>query len=208
MHAEGMCGQLGRKMLMRFYRSMLGGGALLAMTAPALAHPGHGAIHSFSAGLAHPVSGADHLLAMFAVGLWAALAAPRLFWVAPAGFMSGMLAGGIAGMGGVVMPSLETVIALSVVLFGALALFNVKAPAAIAFAAVAFFGAAHGIAHGAELPAGSGSVHYAIGFLLATALLHASGVGLGLLSQHFHAVRLGRALGGAVAMAGMALLVI
>ena len=189
------------------YRSVLGAGAALILATPAFAHPGHG-LHSFSASLAHPISGADHLLAMVAVGLWAALAAPRLFWVAPLGFMSGMLVGGFTGMEGMTMPSAETVIAGSVVLFGALALFNVKAPLALAFAAAAFFGAAHGIAHGAELPAGGGTLQYAAGFLLATAALHTIGVGLGLLSQRFNVVRLGQAAGGAVAAAGVALLVL
>ena len=100
------------------YRSVLGAGVMLLLATPAFAHPGHGAIHSFSAGLAHPISGADHLLAMVAVGLWAALAAPRLFWVAPGGFMSGMLLGGLAGMAGLVLPSVELIIACSVILFG------------------------------------------------------------------------------------------
>ena len=190
------------------YRSVLGAGVMLLILAtPAFAHPGHG-LHSFSAGLAHPISGADHLLAMVAVGLWAALAAPRLFWVAPGGFMSGMLLGGLAGMAGLVLPSVELIIACSVILFGVLALFNIKAPIAIAFGVAAFFGAAHGIAHGAELPAGGGTLQYAAGFLLATAALHTIGVGLGLLSQRFNVVRLGQAAGGAVAAAGVALLVL
>ncbi|WP_260436657.1 HupE/UreJ family protein, partial [Pseudomonas aeruginosa] len=45
--------------------------ALLAAPALAFAHPGHGE-HGLVAGLAHPLTGLDHLLAMFAVGLWAA----------------------------------------------------------------------------------------------------------------------------------------
>ncbi|MGB0083773.1 MAG: HupE/UreJ family protein [Rhodomicrobiaceae bacterium] len=197
-----------RRISMVSYRSVLGAAAALILATPAFAHPGHGAIHSFSAGLAHPISGADHLLTMVAVGLWAALAAPRLFWVAPGGFMSGMLLGGLAGMAGLVLPSVELIIACSVILFGVLALFNIKAPIAIAFGVAAFFGAAHGIAHGAELPAGGGTLQYAAGFLLATSALHTIGVSFGLLSQRFNVVRLGQAAGGAVAAAGVALLVL
>jgi urease accessory protein len=184
--------------------------AILALLAPtaALAHTGVGPINSFWAGLAHPLLGADHLLAMVAVGLWAALAAPRLFWVAPAGFLAGILGGGFLGMTGLAFPGIEVMIAGSVVVFGALALFKIQAPAVLAFSVAAIFGGAHGFAHGAEMPLGGGALQYAAGFLIATATLHALGAATGLTVKHFNLVRLGQAAGGAVAAAGVILTVL
>jgi urease accessory protein len=181
---------------------------LFACTGPALAHTGAGPVHGFSAGLTHPVFGADHLLAMIAVGLWAALAAPRLFWVAPAGFLGGMLGGGVAGIAGLGMPGVELMIGGSVILFGVLALLKLQTPAILAFAAAAVFGAAHGFAHGAEMPAGSGMLDYAAGFLIATAFLHAIGASFGFLAKHLDLARVGQAAGGAVAAAGVALMIV
>lgn len=182
--------------------------ALLSCAAtPALAHTGHGPVDSFSAGLMHPISGPDHLLAMVAVGLWAALAAPRLFWVAPTGFLSGMLAGGFAGIAGLMAPGVELIIVGSVIVFGFLALSAARLPALVAFTAAAAFGAAHGVAHGAEMPADGSALEYAAGFVLATAVLHAFGVGIGLTAQRFQLNRVGRAAGGAVALAGTLLMI-
>lgn len=183
-------------------------GLVLALAAtPAVAHTGHGAADSFSAGLLHPVFGADHLLAMLAVGLWAALAVPRLAWVAPAGFLAGMLGGGIAGFAGVTVPGVELAIVASVVVFGLLALAAVRLPTLAGFAAAGLFGAAHGLAHGAEMPLGGSAAEYAIGFLLATAALHGLGVAAGLATHRFRGRRLAQAAGGAVALIGAYLLV-
>lgn len=192
---------------MTLNRTALAALAVLAMVPPALAHTGVGPVNSFSAGLGHPIFGLDHLLAMIAVGLWAALAAPRAFWIAPAGFLSGMLVGGIAGMAGLSVPGVETLIVASVVVFGLLALFAVKSPAALAFGAAAVFGAAHGLAHGAEMPVGGG-VGYAVGFLISTFALHAVGVLAGLGSQRLNLVQAGRVAGGGVAAAGVVLMVL
>ncbi len=174
--------------------------------APAFAHVGHGT-GGFGHGLAHPVFGADHLLAMVAVGLWAALAAPGLAWAAPAGFLSGMLVGGLLGFAGFGTPLVETMILGSVILFGLLALFSVRTGAAVAFGLAAVFGAAHGVAHGAELPVSADAASYVAGFLLATAALHALGLSAGLAVRRFGLPRLGQAAGGVVALAGAALMV-
>lgn len=182
--------------------------ALVAVLAasPAFAHVGLGT-SGFAYGLEHPVFGPDHLLAMVAVGLWAALAAPGLALAAPAGFLGGMLAGGLMGFAGIETPMVETMIVGSVILFGLLALFSVRTSAVVAFGLAAVFGAAHGVAHGAELPASVDAASYAVGFLLATAALHALGLGAGLAVRRFSLPRLGQAAGGAVALAGAALLV-
>lgn len=179
---------------------------LTALAGPALAHTGHGT-SGFSAGLAHPVFGPDHLLAMLAVGLWAALADPRLAWVAPAGFLSGMAVGGLAGFAGFAPPGVEFLIVGSVIVFGALALFRTQATPLVAFAVAGLFGAAHGAAHGAELPEGLGWAGYVAGFLIATAALHAIGALGGLMAGRAGLQRLGQAAGAAVAVAGAYLMV-
>lgn len=185
--------------------SLLAAPVLALVAGPALAHTGHGAI-GMAAGLHHPFSGADHLLAMVAVGLWAAIAAPRLFWVAPAGFLTGMLLGGVAGMAGVAMPGVEAVIAASIIVFGALAAFAVRAPVVLAFAGAAFFGTAHGIAHGAEMPHDGSGLTYALGFLLATTALHALGVFGGMAAQRLDLVRGARIAAGVAALGGVGIL--
>ena len=72
--------------------------ALIAPTA-ALAHTGIGAHGApFASGLAHPLLGADHLLAMLAVGLFAGLTGGRARWAYPAAFLAAMLLGGVLGV--------------------------------------------------------------------------------------------------------------
>lgn len=149
---------------------------------PAFAHTGHGT-GGFVAGLSHPVFGPDHLLAMAAVGLWAALSAPGRFWIAPAGFLAGMLGGGLAGLAGLQPPGMEAMILGSAALFGALALFSARPPAPAAFALAALFGVAHGAAHGAELPQGLSAMSYVAGFMIATAALHGAGVAAALAAR-------------------------
>ncbi len=180
--------------------------AAVLVAGPALAHPGHGT--GFATGFLHPVTGADHLLAMVAVGLWAALAAPRLFLVAPVGFMTGMLLGGAAGMSGLTAPGTELMIGTSVVVFGVLTALMVRVPAAAAFGAAALFGTFHGLAHGAEMPANAGGAAFAGGFIFATALLHASGASLGLLTQRLAQPSVARAIGWLVAAAGATILAV
>jgi urease accessory protein len=193
--------------LMVVSRYLLPVAALVALSAPALAHTGVGPVNSFFSGLEHPVFGLDHLLAMVAVGLWAAVASPKLFWVAPLGFVAGMLGGGLLGMTGVAVPGIELMITGSVVLFGVLTFFKLQTAAIISFLAAAIFGAAHGFAHGAEMPDGGVAIQYAAGFLIATAALHAIGALAGFSARYFNAVRAGQAAGGAVALAGIALMV-
>jgi len=180
--------------------------ALLAAT-PALAHSGPGHTDGFGHGFLHPLLGVDHLLAMMAVGLWAALSAPRLFYAAPAGFMIGMLAGGAAGSAGLAPLGLEAAIASSVLILGLLSVLEVRAHAALAFTGAALLGGFHGIAHGSEMPIDFTSVLYGAGFLSATALLHATGIGMGLLSRRLVPNLAGRTIGGFVAFAGAAMLI-
>lgn len=150
--------------------------ALAAGTASA--HTGHGTESLFQ-GLAHPL-GLDHLLAMVAVGVWSAAAfdgARR--WIAPLTFLAAMTAAALLAMAGLSLPFVEHGIALSVLMFGAMLAFAKRVPAAPGLALVTAAAALHGLAHGAELPAGASVAGYALGFLATTAALHAGGVGLG-----------------------------
>lgn len=167
--------------------------ALLASGA-ANAHTGHATASLFD-GLTHPF-GLDHLLAMLAVGLWSAHALPaRQCWAGPATFMLALLLSATAGAAGLTLPYLEHMVSLSVMLFGAMLLAIRRLPVPAGLALIAAAASLHGIAHGAEAPAG-GFAGYALGFVLSTALLHASGVSAGALIQRLMAARTRLLLGG------------
>ncbi|MGE0022166.1 MAG: HupE/UreJ family protein [Hyphomicrobium sp.] len=180
----------------------------MAVATPAAAHVGAGEAHGFMHGLAHPIGGLDHVLAMVAVGLLAAGLGGRAIWMVPAAFLVMMAAGGLLGMAHVALPYVELGIAASVVVLGIAVALRLPMPTATAMALVGFFAVFHGFAHGAEMPVDASAAGYAAGFILATALLHAIGVALGLAIG-----RAGRAganvsqVGGAaVSLAGLALI--
>lgn len=176
--------------------------ALLAPTS-ALAHPGHEA-GTFLAGISHPVSGADHVLAMIAVGLWAAQTGGRAIWAMPATFVGAMVAGGAIGAAGLNFPAVEPMILASIILLGAVVALAARFPLWLALPLLALFGAAHGWAHGAEGPP-NGLIAFAAGFAVMTATLHGVGLGLGLALQRLASIRLVRLAGGVTAAAGAAL---
>ena len=178
--------------------------AALATTAfAAQAHTGHGT-HSLMEGLAHPF-GLDHLLAMVAVGVWSVSALPRdKAWQGPATFLLALVISAALGAAGVTVPYLEHAIALSVVLFGLmLVVANRAMPVPLGLGLIAAASSLHGLAHGAETPA-TGFAGYAAGFLLTTAVLHVSGVGIGLSIQRWLGERRGAVLGGLGAAVGAA----
>lgn len=181
--------------------------AILAITLTtfgAQAHTGHGT-HSLMEGLAHPF-GADHLLAMVAVGLWSVSALPaRKAWQGPATFMLALVLSAIAGAMGFAPAFLEHAIALSVVLFGAMLVWPKTMPTTTGLAVITTAASLHGLAHGAETPT-SGFAGYAFGFLLTTATLHLLGAAAGLSIHRLLAERSRVALGGmgmAIAGAGV-----
>jgi urease accessory protein len=182
-----------------------------ALFAPgtAFAHTGAGAAHGFLHGLGHPFGGADHMLAMVAVGLIAAQLGGRALWLLPASFLGLMIAGGVAGMAEIRVPYVEAAIALSVIVLGLLVAFRAALPVLLAAAMVGGFALFHGHAHGAELPEGESGLLYAAGFVLATAALHglgvAAGLGIARLSEN-NGPRLVRASGAAAALAGVAIM--
>ena len=151
--------------------------ALLLAPGLAFAHAGHEST-GLLAGLAHPMLGLDHLLAMFAVGLWAAQQSGAARWALPGMFVVSMLLGGVLGFAGVQLPLLETGIAASVLAFGLLVAVAVRLPMAVALSLTAAFALSHGVAHGLELPIQASPWGYALGFVSATAALHAVGYAL------------------------------
>ena len=152
--------------------------ALLALgVGPAFAHPGHAEASSFLAGVAHPLSGLDHIAVMIAVGLWAALKGGRALWVWPAAFVGLMLVGGALGMAHVALPFVEPGILASVVALGLLVALAVDLPVITGAAIVGVFALFHGHAHGSEVAENLSGIEYMAGFAMATATLHLIGIG-------------------------------
>jgi urease accessory protein len=176
------------------------------MLVPVLAeaHPGHGGT-GFAHGFIHPLSGLDHLLAMFAVGLWAAQLGGRAFWAVPAAFLSVMTLGGVLGMAHVQIPFIEQGILLSVLALGVLIAAAVRLPLAVSMAIVGLFALCHGVAHGAEMPENAAGFSYGAGFVLTTALLHACGMATGFMTKSIASKQWMRFAGAAIAMGGVML---
>jgi urease accessory protein len=160
------------------------------------------------AGLAHPFNGADHILAMLAIGLWGVVAGGRALWAWPAAFVGMILVGFVAAIVGLNVPFVEPAIACSIVVLGLLVALAARAPVwlgAVIAGAFAFF---HGHAHGTEAAmAGAGLIEYATGFSLATAALHGCGLAGGfMLARSARGESLLRATGGVVAVSGLVLM--
>jgi urease accessory protein len=180
-------------------RSFLTAAALAATTVPALAHPGHDGAGLVS-GLLHPLSGADHVLAMVAVGVWAAYLGGRSLWAVPASFVLAMIAGFILGAAGMVAPAIEPGVAASVFVLGVMIATAARLPLLPSMAMVGLFGFFHGQAHGSEIT--GAALTFALGFTLSTIFLHATGLALGgaLVRQR---LPLARALGALIAGVGV-----
>jgi len=182
--------------------------AVTVAAGPALAHVGVGPAHGFAHGFGHPIGGLDHVLAMVAVGLWASQAGGRAIWALPLAFMVAMVLAGTVGSVGVGLPLVEFGIAGSVAALGLAIAARIRPPLAIAAVLTALFAIFHGHAHGTEMPAATSGLAYAAGFVLATGLLHAAGLGLGLASGKVLRSPLAlRAAGGCIAALGVFLLV-
>jgi urease accessory protein len=178
---------------------------LMASTTPALAHTGENA-GGFLTGLAHPVFGPDHVVAMVAVGLWGAFLGAPAIWLLPVVFPLIMAFGGVLGILGVPLPAVETGIASSAIVLGLMVALAARPPLWVAAVLVGAFAIFHGYAHGKELPDGANAVAYSAGFVIATGLLHLTGIAFGLLAR-WPAGRLAvRGAGGVIALIGLAYL--
>ncbi len=178
-------------------------GVALLEPRAASAHMGTGLPGGFPSGFVHPLSGADHMLAMVSVGIWGAFLGRPLVFALPMIFPAMMAVGGAAGMAGIGLPPVELGIAVSVLVLGAMILFAVRAPVWVACLIVAVFALFHGYAHGAELPSAADPIGYSVGFVLATGLLHVLGIGIGLLRVKRAGEIALRAVGAGIAGAGM-----
>lgn len=170
----------------------------LLLSAPAFAHPGHLHMSGFLAGVFHPLSGLDHLAAMLMVGLWAGTAFRSRLAAPPIAFVAFMLTGFAYGASGGQLPLTEFLILGSVIVLGALLLFEITVPLAVASGMIALFAFAHGRAHGAEMPAQTNALGFATGFAVTTTLLHIAGIGLASLANR----PASRLIGGGVAALG------
>jgi urease accessory protein len=192
-------------MLNRFSAAALSTAPIIAMmTAPAFAHVDPLAHGAMTGGLLHPFSGADHMLAMIAVGLWAAQLGGKARFAVPASFVLVMAAGFVLALIGAPLPFVEPAILASVIGLGLLVALAVKLPTAVGMIIVGVFALFHGHAHGAEL-GGANALTFGLGFVASTAILHAIGLGLGVWASARSAV-IGRLLGALTAVGGAALM--
>ncbi|KQW31679.1 urease accessory protein [Rhizobium sp. Root274] len=168
-----------------------------------LAGEGGGFLHGFE----HPLSGLDHMLAMFCVGLWGAQMGGRSVWSLPIAFPLIMVAGGMMGIAGIPLPAVESGIALSIIVLGAAIACLWRPPEWLALVVIGVFAIFHGYAHGAELPNAADPADYAFGFVAATGLIHLAGIGVGLGFQRLHGGQFARALGGLIGLGGVYFLV-
>lgn len=183
------------------------GATLIVLGTPANAHLLDATGGGWSHGFSHPFSGLDHILAMLAVGIWAAQTGRPAIWVLPVVFPLAMAVGGMIGVAGLPVPGIEAGIAASVLILGLLIAFQAKPPLTASAILVALFAVFHGHAHGTELPQAASPVLYGLGFVLATATLHLIGLSIGYvvrLPKGKLAIRIG---GGGIAAAGVTLFI-
>jgi urease accessory protein len=172
----------------------------------ALAHTADGIAGGFLSGFVHPVLGADHIVAMVAVGLWGAFLGAPAIWVLPIVFPLVMAFGAALGVLGVPIPAVETGIATSAVVLGLLVLTAARLPLWLAALIVGVFAIFHCYAHGVELPAAANPFAYGVGFVIATGCLHLVGIAFGLLARWPAGVYAVRAGGAVISLVGFAFL--
>jgi urease accessory protein len=161
-------------------KSLLALSLLVALPNLASAHILLGTNHGFRDGFLHPLTGWDHLLAMIAVGIWAAQHRGQARWLIPLSFVGVMLLGGMLGVAGVRVPGAELAIAISVLTLGGLVATMTRFRPGLSMAIVGLFALFHGFSHGHEMPAAASALPFSVGFVLATVLLHGLGLAAGL----------------------------
>ena len=179
--------------------------ALLLSLLPsgALAHVPEGGAGSVMAGLLHPVTGIDHVVAMVAVGLWGAVLGAPGIWLLPVAFPMVMAFGGVMGLLDLPLPGVEIGIALSALVLGVLVMLQQRLPLALAAGLVGLFALFHGYAHGVELPDGADALLFSLAFVGATGLLHLGGIGLGEARRLAWGQRLLQVIGAVIAVVGV-----
>jgi urease accessory protein len=186
--------------------ALTAGLAAMLLSGMASAHAEHGEAQGFVAGLLHPVSGLDHVLAMVAVGLWGAQLGRPALWLLPVTFPMVMAVGGFLGLVGLGLPGVEAGIAISVLVLGTVVALEARPKLAVAAVLVGAFAIFHGHAHGTELPPGASGLAYSVGFVMATGCLHAIGILIGVAHRWTAGREALRAAGALVGMCGIAFL--
>ena len=177
--------------------------SLLIVAGPAMAHSEVGVAGGLISGFLHPIFGLDHLVAMVAVGLWGAQLQSPAIWLLPITFPIAMALGGLLGVAGVPIPSIELGIAVSALVLGVMVLLSARPPLWVAALLVGFFAIFHGHAHGTELPEAANPLAYGVGFVVSTGLLHLAGILLGVLTAYPVGKRAVRGMGGVIAALGV-----
>jgi urease accessory protein len=171
--------------------------------ASAWAHTGVHEMMGRASGFIHPITGADHVLAMVAVGLWAVQQGGRALWAVPVAFVAMMMAGGMLGLAGVALPYAELGILMSVLVLGAVVAGAFEMPLAFSASMVGVFALCHGYMHGVEMPSAANAVPYSLGFVLATVLLHVAGMSMGVILRKLSTEKAMRLAGGAITLGGI-----
>jgi urease accessory protein len=178
--------------------------ALLLSPLAAQAHTGfYQMTGGLLAGAEHPLTGADHILAMVAVGLWAVQLGGQALWLLPAVFVTSMIGGGVAGSYGLSLPGSEQLIALSIFLLGAAIFSKFRLQLWPIAGLVGLFAVAHGFAHGVEMPHSANVASYVLGFTLVTAVLHGAGVVMALAIEKYASKEVLRYTGIALLLGGL-----
>jgi len=155
--------------------AMLMGIAAALLPALAFAHPGHESNSAFQAGLFHPWTGLDHLAAMLAVGVWAALmrnqSLPAMLVATAVGIGAGSMLGGYPDA----LTYGEQVTVASVIVIGLLATFAGQPRKPLAVIMVALFCLFHGYVHALSIPPHASQWVFSSGFLLSMLALQVLG---------------------------------
>lgn len=158
--------------------------AVFLVPVAAWAHPGHGPGSGFVSGLVHPISGLDHILAMIAVGLWAAQLGGRALFFLPLSFVAALGLGSFLGFSGTPLLAVPPMILASVFLLGFFLCLSWRPRLRVGMIWVAVFGLVHGHAHGTEVPVSASGLVYGLGFVLASLALHGLGLGAGVVLEN------------------------
>lgn len=176
---------------------------LLVFSSTAFGHDGEGLAGGFIGGFMHPIGGLDHVTAMVAVGILGAFLGRPAIWVLPVVFPLVMAFGGVLGIMGIPVPSIEIGIAVSSIVLGLIIALALKMPLWVAAVLVGIFAIFHGHAHGTELPGAANPLAYSVGFVISTGLLHLAGIAIGELIRWPAGVIVARAAGAVIAVAGV-----
>jgi len=174
----------------------------LLITTTVQAHPLVTHEASWFSGFIHPFLGIDHLLAMLAVGLWAAQQGGSRLWQLPVAFLSMMIFGAMLGQAGLSLPLVEAGIASSLLLLGLMLTFATRLSVMPSMLMVGLFAVFHGHSHGTEMPQTLALIDYALGFIFATSILHGLGIASGLLIRGVQSEKLLRIGGIAIGLTG------